>query len=151
MTLSQMEGNKKLRGEEEFEKVFFKGKKLSSKAQVVTKYGIVENKMREEKQIKGEVKPKKKQPINYMEEESRIPGVSEGHYSFEEERKWTDRKEYHNQPEVKKAEAKDESESQKAECFEPKPIIRESYFGEAKGNTMKQTRAPGFSRHRELN
>lgn len=66
--------------------MFFKGKRISAKAQVVTKYGIVEEKMKEVKQEKNKEKPKKKLAINYMEQESLIPGVSEGHYSFEEDK-----------------------------------------------------------------
>lgn len=46
--------------------------------------------MKEKAQIKPEEKPRKKQPINYMEQESLIPGVSEGHYSFEEEKDWNE-------------------------------------------------------------
>ena len=42
--------------------------------------------MKDKNIIKEEPKPKKKEPIDYMEEESRINNVSEGRYSFEEER-----------------------------------------------------------------
>jgi hypothetical protein len=45
--LSQISMNKKLRGEEEFEQMFFKGKKVSNQAQIATKYTVVESKMKE--------------------------------------------------------------------------------------------------------
>ena len=41
MTLSQIEANKKLRGEQEFEQMFFKGKKVCNSSQIATKYSIV--------------------------------------------------------------------------------------------------------------
>lgn len=65
MTLSQIEANKKLRGQQQFEQMFFKGKKISSKNQIVTKYGIVENKMKEivVPEVKKVAQPKK--PIDY--------------------------------------------------------------------------------------
>ena len=89
MTLSQIEINKKQRGQAEFEQMFFKGKKLSSNTQTLaSKYTVFEKKMKENKVAQEKPKPKTKQPINYMEQESLINNVSEGHYSFEEEKDW---------------------------------------------------------------
>ena len=69
MTLSQIEVNKKQRGEVEFEQIFFKGKKLGSNSQTLaSKYTVIEKKMKENKVVKEKPKPKPKHPINYMDQ-----------------------------------------------------------------------------------
>lgn len=73
--------------------MFFKGKKIQLKNEIVTKYGIIENKMKR-KNVPEEVpiKTKQRKHIDYREQESLIPGASEGHYSFEEEKEWSEPK-----------------------------------------------------------
>ncbi len=67
--------------------MFFKGKKIQKNTKIVSKYTTFEGKMKEIPIVKKIIEPKKKK-IDYMDQESLIPGVSQGHYSFEEERDW---------------------------------------------------------------
>ena len=77
MTMSQIEVNKKIRGEQEFEQMFFRGKKVQNSGQIVTRYDVLEAKMKETKQVKKEKEAKKKRiGVDYDKEESLIPGVS---------------------------------------------------------------------------
>ena len=70
---------------------------MNNTQKVAAKYTVVENKMKETKVVKEQRRPKKKEAINYAEEESRYNNVSEGRYSFEESRNWEKSQPEHHQ------------------------------------------------------
>jgi hypothetical protein len=64
--------------------MFIKGPS-SQKQHPVGKYKVIENKMVDVVENPQPVEKWVKKPINYADSESLIPGVSEGHYSFQSE------------------------------------------------------------------
>lgn len=83
MTLSQIDINKKLRSQKQFEKMFIKGTTKNDKSQHANKYKVTEDKMRDAIVESKTAEKWVKKPINYADHQSLIPGISEGHYSFE--------------------------------------------------------------------
>lgn len=79
--------------------------------------------------------------------------MSEGHYSFEEEKEWSEPEpEPVQERHQYKYHVDEESSPEREEQDEPKPIIKETNLRDTKGNAMKETRIPGASGPRgELN
>ena len=65
MTLGQMERNKKIRAEEEFEETFFKGKGHKGKDKKANKYQVVEEHMKDPSPVKPPQEYYPDRPVPY--------------------------------------------------------------------------------------